>query len=149
MKWRKPRGYRLFVFALLLSMSAWIVVAQNARRVDDNALKDAAKNKEEWISYNRDWSETRYSPLDQINASNVSKLGLAWSFDIPNVGSGTRQESTNLVSNGVMYSITPFSLVFALDARTGKELWRLDPETDRSASACCGVVNRGLALYEG
>ena len=108
-----------------------------------------AKNKEEWISYNRDWSETRYSPLDQINATNVSKLGLAWSLDIPNVGSGTRQEATNLVSNGVLYSITPFSLVYAVDARTGKILWQSDPETNRAASACCGVVNRGLALYEG
>jgi PQQ-dependent dehydrogenase (methanol/ethanol family) len=124
-------------------------LAQQGRKIDDNALKNAAKNKEEWISYNRDWSETRYSPLDQINATNVSKLGLAWSIDIPNVGAGTRQEATNLVANGVLYSITPYSLVYALDARTGKMLWQSDPETNRAASACCGVVNRGLALYEG
>jgi PQQ-dependent dehydrogenase (methanol/ethanol family) len=142
------RGRWLIAILAILSISV-AVLAQQGKKIDDNALKNAGKNKEEWISYNRDWSETRYSPLDQINASNVSKLGLAWSLDIPNVGSGTRQEATNLISNGVLYSITPFSLVYAVDARTGKILWQSDPETNRAASACCGVVNRGLALYEG
>jgi len=138
----------LIAILAILSISV-AVLAQQGKKIDDNALKNAGKNKEEWISYNRDWSETRYSPLDQINASNVSKLGLAWSLDIPNVGAGTRQEATNLISNGVLYSITPYSLVYAVDARTGKILWQSDPETNRAASACCGVVNRGLALYEG
>ena len=124
-------------------------MAQNTKRINDNALKDAGKNKEDWISYNRDWSETRFSPLDQINATNVAKLGLAWSFDIPNVGAGNRQEATHLFANGVLYSITPWSVVYAVDGRTGKELWQSDPEANRSASACCGVVNRGIALYEG
>jgi PQQ-dependent dehydrogenase (methanol/ethanol family) len=142
------RGRLLIAFLAILAISV-AVLAQQGKKIDDNALKNAAKNKEEWISYNRDWSETRYSPLDQINAANVNKLGLAWSIDIPNVGSGTRQEATNLVANGVLYSITPFSLVYAVDARTGKMLWQADPETNRAASACCGVVNRGLALYEG
>jgi PQQ-dependent dehydrogenase (methanol/ethanol family) len=148
--WRKPHGLRrLFVTALLMGMVAWVAVGQNAKRINDNALRDAAKSKEDWISYNRDWSETRFSPLDQINAANVSKLGLAWSFDIPNVGAGNRQEATHLVANGVLYSITPWSVVYAVDARTGKELWQADPQANRSASACCGVVNRGIALYEG
>jgi len=138
----------LIAILAILAVSV-AVLAQQGKKIDDNALKNAGANKEEWISYNRDWSETRYSPLDQINATNVNKLGLAWSLDIPNVGAGTRQEATNLVSNGVLYSITPYSLVYAVDARTGKVLWQSDPEASRSASACCGVVNRGLALYEG
>jgi len=142
------RGRWLIAILAILAISVG-VLAQQAKKVDENALKNAGKNKEEWISYNRDWSETRYSPLEQINATNVSKLGMAWSLDIPNVGMGTRQEGTPLVSNGVLYSITPFSVVYAVDARTGKQLWQADPEASRSASACCGVVNRGLALYEG
>src|SRR5678816_1426513 len=146
---RKSHSLRwLFAGVVLLSAVTWVAVGQNARRINDNALKDAAKNKEEWISYNRDWSETRFSPLDQINPTNVSKLGLAWSFDIPNVGAGNRQEATHLVANGVLYSITPWSVVYAVDARTGKELWHTDPEANRGASTCCGVVNRGIALYE-
>src|SRR4051812_41327006 len=148
--WSKPRaGTWIFVSALLIGAFAWVAVGQNARKINDSALKDAGKNKDEWISYNRDWSETRFSPLNQINDTNVKKLGLAWSYDIPNVGAGTRQEGTPLVANGVLYSITPYSVVYAVDARSGKELWHTDPEANRSASACCGVVNRGLALYEG
>jgi len=148
--WRKPHGMKwVVVLALLFSASTWIAVAQNAKRIDDDALRDAAKNKEQWISYNRDWSETRFSPLDQINATNVSRLGLAWSFDIPNVGAGARQEATHLVSNGVLYSITPWSVVYAVNARTGKELWHSDPEVNQAviqSRICCGTVNRGIAL---
>jgi PQQ-dependent dehydrogenase (methanol/ethanol family) len=148
--WRKTHAVRwLFPAVLLMGMVAWVAEGQNAKRINDNALRDAGKSKEDWISYNRDWAETRFSPLDQINATNVSKLGLAWSFDIPNVGAGTRQEATHLVANGVLYSITPWSVVYAVDARTGKELWQADPQANRSSSACCGVVNRGIALYEG
>jgi PQQ-dependent dehydrogenase (methanol/ethanol family) len=151
MTWRKPQGVR-FLLAALLGMVAWVAVGQNAKRINDNALKDAAKNKEDWLSYNRDWAETRFSPLDQINATNVSKLGMAWSFDIPNVGAGNRQEATHLMANGVLYSITPWSVVYAVDARTGKELWRSDPEVNQAniqSRICCGTVNRGIALYEG
>jgi PQQ-dependent dehydrogenase (methanol/ethanol family) len=150
MMWRKPHGLRwLCVSALLIVLVTWVAIGQSPKRIDDNALRDAAKSTEDWISYNRDWSETRFSPLDQINATNVAKLGMAWSFDIPNVGAGTRQEATHLVANGVLYSITPWSVVYAVDARTGKELWHTDPEANRASSICCGTVNRGIALYEG
>jgi len=142
------RGLWLFAALAILVISA-ATLGQQARKIDDTALANAGKDKDEWISYNRDWSETRFSPLDQITTSNVNKLGLAWSLDIPNVGTGTRQEATHLVSNGVLYSITPYSLVYAVDVRTGKILWQTDPQASRSSSACCGVVNRGLALYEG
>src|SRR5678815_2309766 len=143
------RGRLLLAIFAIVAVSVGMLAQQGVKKINDNALKDAAKNKEEWISYNRDWSETRFSPLNQINATNVSKLGLAWSFDIPNVGAGNRQEATHLVANGTLYSITPWSVVYALDARTGKQLWLTDPDAGRSAAACCGVVNRGIALYEG
>jgi quinohemoprotein ethanol dehydrogenase len=127
-----------------------IVFAQTARRVDDTVLRNAAKSGEEWLSYGQNPGETRFSHLNQLNASNVSRLGLAWSYDV-GPGGGT-QESTPLVSNGTMYSVTNWSIVFALDARTGKEKWRWDPEVNHatvSPKVCCGVVNRGVAIYEG
>ena len=128
-------------------------IAQQSRPVDDAALKDAGKTGEEWISYNVNWSEQRYSPLNQINASNVSRVGLAWYVDIPAAPGRpqTRQEGTPLVHAGVLYSITPWSVVYAVDARTGKELWRSDPEVNQEvwqSRICCGVVNRGVALYQ-
>ena len=74
-------------------------------------LRNAGKTGEEWLTYGLNPGETRYSPLNQINTSNVSRLGLAWSYDV-GPGGGT-QEATPLVSNGVMYSVTNWSIVFA------------------------------------
>src|SRR5947207_8282726 len=151
---RVPRVFKFFSLLLLLLFVGWAAVAQQPRRVDESALKDAGKSGEEWITYNMNWAEQRYSPLNQVNASNVSRLGVAWSYEIPAAAgpAQNRQEGTPLVFNGVLYSITPWSVVYAVDARTGKELWRSDPEVNQQiwqSRICCGVVNRGLALYQG
>ena len=136
-------------------LTAWTLTGQQPKKVDDAALKDAGKSGEEWITYNNGWREQRYSTLNQINASNVKRLGLAWYYDIPSIPGGNdggRQEGTPLVYNGVMYSITPWSIVYAVDAHTGKEVWHSDPEVDRQvwqSRICCGVVNRGIAIYNG
>ncbi len=131
-----------------------MAAAQRTRQVDDALLKSGSKNGEEWISYGVNWSEQRYSPLNQINATNVARLGLAWTYDIP-VAPGNfqaHQEATPLVFDGVLYSITPWSVVYAVDLKTGKEIWRSDPEVNQQvwqSRICCGVVNRGIALYQG
>lgn len=106
-------------------------------------------NPDEWTRYGLTPGETRYSPLNQINTSNVSRLGHAWTYEVGRGGGG--QEATPLFSNGTLYSITNWSIVFAVDARTGKEKWRWDPEVNQDKTRpqiCCGVVNRGLAMYE-
>ena len=134
---------------LALIFTVWIFTGQQFRRIDDAVLKNAGKTGEDWLTYGLSQGETRYSPLNQINASNVSRLGLAWSFDVGMGGGG--QEATPLESNGTIYGITNWSVVFALDARTGKEKWRWDPEVNQVAvrpRICCGVVNRGIALYQ-
>ena len=103
----------------------------------------------EWLTYGRDAGETRYSPLNQINATNVSRLAQAWSYELG--AGGGNQEATPLVRNGVLYGITNWSVVFAVDARTGKERWRWDPEVNQAAvfpKICCGVVHRGLASFQ-
>jgi quinohemoprotein ethanol dehydrogenase len=103
-----------------------------------------------WLSYGRNQSETRYSTLKQIDPSNVTRLGLAWSYVLG--AGGGNQEGTPLVWNNTLYGITTWSVVFAIDARTGKELWRWDPTIDQPTvrpSICCGTVNRGIALYNG
>ncbi|HEY3827008.1 MAG TPA: PQQ-binding-like beta-propeller repeat protein [Bryobacteraceae bacterium] len=116
----------------------------------DAALRTAGKTGTEWLSYGLTPGETRYSPLNQINTGNVDRLGLAWSYDIGS--GGGNQEGTPLVYNGTIYSITNWSVVYAVDARTGKERWRWDPEVNQTAvrpKLCCGIVNRGIALYNG
>src|SRR6202021_3278056 len=96
-------------------------VAQQTRPIDDAALKAAGRTGEEWISYNVNWSEQRYSPLDQINASNVNKLGLAWYSDIPAAPGRpqTHQEGTPLVHDGVLSSMPPWSVVSRGPRRAG------------------------------
>src|SRR5262245_8570409 len=140
---------------LFFAAAAWQPRAAEplqTRVVDDRALKNAAANGDEWLTTGRDYSEQRYSPLTQIDASNVSRLGLASSYE-HGTGGGT-QEATPLFSNGVLYGITNWSIVFAVDARTGRELWRYDPNVDRSIDQpgsdglCCGVISRGVALYQ-
>jgi PQQ-dependent dehydrogenase (methanol/ethanol family) len=128
--------------------------AQQALKVDATVLKNAGTAKDAqpgaWLSYGRTQGETRYSPLNEINTSNVSRLGLAWSYSLG--PGGGNQEATPLVWNNTIYGITNWSVVFALDARTGKELWRWDPEVNQPAvrpKICCGIVNRGLAIYNG
>ena len=103
-----------------------------------------------WLSYGRNQSETRYSTLKQIDATNARRLGLAWSY-VMGAGGGN-QEGTPLMWNNTLYGITTWSVVFALDARTGQELWRWNPGINQPVTRpaiCCGNVNRGIAIYNG
>lgn len=101
----------------------------------------------EWLTHGRTYSEQRFSPLAEIDRSNISDLGLAWSFDL---GTSRGIEVTPIVHDGVMYVTASWNVVYALDARSGAELWRYDPEVDRSRAAfmCCDIVNRGVALWD-
>src|SRR5215468_3790721 len=147
----RARRTRWLVLSIVgFALATWVALGQQARRVDDLALKNAGKTGDEWLTYGLTPAETRYSPLKQIETGNVSRLGLTWSYDVGPGGGG--QEATPLYWNGTLYGITNWSIVFAVDARTGKEKWRWDPEVNREKvqpKICCGVVNRGLALYEG
>ena len=140
------------VIATLAFVAA--IHAQQPTPVDDAVLRNAGTPADSlpgsWLSYGRSQNETRYSALKQIDASNVSRLGLSWSYVLG--AGGGNQEGTPLVWNDTLYGITTWSVVYALDARTGKEIWRWDPEVNQPAvrpKICCGIVNRGLALYNG
>jgi PQQ-dependent dehydrogenase (methanol/ethanol family) len=122
--------------------------AAPAAPVDDARLIAAGSDASSWLTYGRDYFERRYSPLAQVGEHNVARLGLAWSFDMET----TRGvEATPLVIDGVMYVSGPWSVVYALDARTGALRWKWDPGTTRARArlACCDVINRGVAAYAG
>src|SRR5262249_31316933 len=113
-------GRKLMVFFLSVAgmvFATWVALGQT-RRVDDLALKNAGKTGEEWLTYGLNPGETRYSPLKQIDTTNVSRLGLAWSYELGS--GGGNQEATPLFWNGNFYGITNWSVVFSVDARTGK-----------------------------
>ncbi|AFT72639.1 Dehydrogenase, PQQ dependent [Alloalcanivorax dieselolei B5] len=109
------------------------------------ANRDSGKD---WPSHGFDYAGTRFSPLTQITSKNVDKLGLAWSY---NLESTRGIEATPIVVDGTMYVTASWSVVHALDAKTGKRLWSYDPKVPREKAyqACCDVVNRGVAVYKG
>ena len=116
--------------------------------VDGKRLLAANAEPGEWMAPGRTYDEQRYSPLKQINDTNASQLGLAWYFDL-NTHRGI--ESSPLVVDGVMYTISAWNITYAIDARTGKQIWKYDPQVDRSRArfACCDVVNRGISAWKG
>ncbi|HTM94861.1 MAG TPA: PQQ-dependent dehydrogenase, methanol/ethanol family [Croceibacterium sp.] len=100
----------------------------------------------EWPSDGRDYTAQRFSPLTQIDASNVAQLGLAW-FDQYDTFRGV--EATPVYADGVLYNTLPFNITVAYDARTGAKLWTYDPKVPREMGryACCEPDARGLALW--
>ncbi len=131
---------------LLLLLAPLVASAQPS-------LTELAADQKNWPMASRDYANTRYSSLDQINVQNASQLKLAWSFS---VGVARGQEAAPLVIDGVMYVVAPYdgprpNQVFALDAATGELKWSYAPKPDVAAKgvACCDVVTRGLAYDNG
>jgi quinohemoprotein ethanol dehydrogenase len=121
---------------------------QPRRAADVTAERLASPAAADWVAPGRDAAGTYYSPLKDIDAGNVARLGLAWDYRL---GTYRGQESTPLVIDGVMYATSNFGRVYALDAASGKGLWIYDPQIDGQWAryACCDAVNRGLVAFEG
>ncbi|MDH3739949.1 MAG: PQQ-dependent dehydrogenase, methanol/ethanol family, partial [Alphaproteobacteria bacterium] len=114
--------------------------------VTESRLANAANDTSSWLSHGRTYSEQRFVPLDNINSQNVDQLGLAWYFDL-----STRRgvEATPLIVDGIMYVTGAWSVVYAVDARSGEQVWVYDPQVPLQYGryACCDVVNRGVAAW--
>jgi PQQ-dependent dehydrogenase (methanol/ethanol family) len=126
--------------------SAETASTKGPAQVDGARIVNADSEPGMWMSVGRTYNEQRYSPLKQINDTNAGQLGLAWSFDLD---TARGQEATPLVVDGVMYFSTAWSMVKALDAKTGRALWQYDPKVslEYGVKVCCDVVNRGVAAW--
>ncbi|MGD2133144.1 MAG: PQQ-dependent dehydrogenase, methanol/ethanol family [Maricaulaceae bacterium] len=122
--------------------------ASEYAQVDGARIAAADAEPGAWLSHGRTYSEQRFSPLDQINTDNVDELSLSWFFEL---GTTRGVEATPIVVDGVMYATSAWSIVYALNPLTGELLWEYDPEVPRDwgVYACCDVVNRGVAVWEG
>jgi len=107
----------------------------------DAELRDTAKDQDNWLMYGRTYEDHRFSPLSQINEQSIGKLGLAWSREL---GTTRGLEATPLVQDGILYTTGSWSVVHAMDAKTGKILWTYDPKVPRGRAyfICCDVVNQ-------
>jgi quinohemoprotein ethanol dehydrogenase len=117
-------------------------------QINDEYLANANKYPENWVTYGGNYDEDRYSSLKQIEKKNVNQLGLKWALNL-----GTRRgiEATPLVVDGIMFLTSNWSMVHAINVRTGENIWSYDPKVSKAfgEKACCDVVNRGVALYKG
>ena len=153
---QKPLWRLVFLSLLIGAFTLWCsaVRAQSdgstkpAAAVDADRLIKADREPGNWMTSARTYGEQRFSPLDQINASNAGNLKLAWYYDLE---TARGQEATPLVVDGVMYVSTAWSIVKAFDAATGKLIWSYDPQVPRSTliKVCCDAVNRGVAAWKG
>lgn len=116
--------------------------------VDTARIAAARETPEEWLTHGGTYEEQRHSGLAQVSRDTVGDLGVAWTYEL---STERGVEATPIVVDGVMYVTSAWSVVHALDAATGEELWVHDPEVDRAVGvkACCDVVNRGVAVYDG
>src|SRR5690348_10253620 len=133
---------RALIIAALMAMGPAVAFAQSAAD-----LKNAANTPDRVLTYGMSYSQQRFSTLTQINRQTVGRLVPAWSYSLE---SNNGEESQALVLDGVMY-ITSHDKTVALDAVTGKVIWKTmaeyPPETTQTV--CCGIVNRGGALFNG
>src|ERR1041385_4869022 len=99
--------------------------------VDDSTLRSADQDTDNWLMYGRTYDDHRFSPLKQINADTVGTLGLAWSREM---GTTRGLEATPLVDDGVLYTTGSWSVVDAIDAKTGEVRWTYDPKVPRETA---------------
>ena len=146
---RPPRFTGWWLISAIVVLSVTVMFAQQAKKVDENAIKNAGKTGEEWLTYGLDYAETRYSPLKQIDATNVKRLGLAWSAEIGNGGGA--QEDTPLdfqrrhlrghqLEHRLRGRCTHRKREMAMGSRVNQTLIQ--------RRICCGNVNRGLGIYQ-
>ena len=151
----------LSVSVLLLTLNAIEADRAQAQGANPNQgqqqsgsdLNTLSQDQKQWVMAPKDYANTRFSGLDQINTGNVGNLQAAWSFSL---GSNRGQEAAPLVIDGTMYVVGPYVLphpnqVFALDPTNGDLKWSYYPKPNPSAEgvACCDVVSRGIAYDNG
>lgn len=131
-------------WTLALALAGSTGLAQ-AEPITADRLNAAHVDQANWLTHGRDYSNQRFSPLGQINTGTVKKLVPKWIYQ---TGIAATFQTTPLVADGIMYLSAPFSHVIAIDATSGRELWRYEHKK-KTEKLCCGPSNRGVALGDG
>ena len=137
----------IFIFSSGLALGEEVqgsTLYGNMMQVTQDLLNRASGDANNFLHTNGNYEQTRYYPASQINKENVKKLRPAWIFQTEIVES---METTPIVVNGIMYVTTAFNHVYALNARTGEELWHYKHNMGMITTYCCGPNNRGVAVY--
>jgi alcohol dehydrogenase (cytochrome c) len=136
--------------ALVLLMAAVAAAYPAAQDIGAKDLLDGLANPSRWLMYSGDYSSKRHSPLTQITPANVNQLAAQWTFQTSVVTSPnaiTKFEATPVVIDGIFYFTGINNYAWAIDGRTGKQIWRYQRALPQGMKVCCGPVNRGFAVY--
>lgn len=142
---RTTTARTLGVAALIAAMGSLSLSAQRDGPpfLSFQDLRDGLKDPTRWLVYGGDYGSQRHSPLTQITPQNVQRLTAQWAFQTETLG---KFEATPVVVDGVIYTTGPEDIGWALDARTGRQIWRYRRDLPAGVIACCGRVNRGFAV---
>lgn len=138
---------RLVRIALLVVCVGAVAAAQQTpspRLVTFQEILEGLKpDGSRWLTFGGDYTNQRHSPLTQITPENVSRLAPQWTFQTNTLGNF---ETTSLLRDNVLYVTGPQNVAWAVDARTGRQIWRYRRELPENLTACCGLVNRGFGM---
>jgi len=128
---------------IAFTVVAVVMATATSAEVSFDRLLSAAEEPENWLNYSSTYDNQRYSRLDQITGNNVDELELKWIWQARSL---EKFEATPLVVDGILYTVQAPNDIVALDAATGRVFWTFNYENLPTARACCGSVNRGLAI---
>src|SRR5687768_2068876 len=133
-------------FVLVTGTAAMVATAQSPPRPNvaiQEILEGLPADGSRWLTFGGDYANQRHSPLTQITPDNVARLVPRWTFQTATLGTF---QTTPLLRDNVLYATGPQNVAWAIDARTGRQIWRYRRELPSSTlTACCGLVNRGFA----
>ncbi len=142
----RPTSRRAAFLSGLLAFATTVLIAQQAppplvspQEILEGLPADGSK----WLTFGGNYANHRHSPLTQITPANVNKLVPKWTFQTGVIGNF---ETTSLIRDNVLYVTGPLNVAWAIDARTGRQIWRYRRELPENLTACCGLVNRGFAM---
>lgn len=154
---RTPSSAWRVALACGIALGAVAATAHAEDAVTPQRLLQADQDQANWLTYAKDYAGHRFSALDQINRDNVKDLHVAWTLQLSGVEGGGiwsngGLEGTPIANGGFLYVTDGWGTVYKIDAHGGHGtlLWKMDPKTDHDwagAIACCGVDNRGVALW--
>ena len=137
---------RATVLSGLIAFTTTVLIAQQPPPPlvsSQEILQGLPPDGSRWLTFGGNYANHRHSPLTQITPGNVDKLVPKWTFQTGVIGNF---ETTSLVRDNVLYVTGPLNVAWAIDARTGRQIWRYRRELPENLTACCGLVNRGFAM---
>ena len=143
MRIRTPKSTAVAAVLSVLLLAGTVYL--RAQDISAKDLSDGLANPMRWLTYSGDYSGQRHSPLTEITPANAGSLMPQWTFQTGAIAG--KFEATPIVIDGVIYVSGPLDHVWAIDGATGRQLWHYQRILPSGILACCGMVNRGLAVY--